>query len=745
MQRARFDELGSIQFELMCRELLELESGFASDDWRKLDFGASALSAAGVLVPGASTTLAGPTLVVVHWRHRDAVTSNVREAVEQARREWQPAHPHSYLVLTNARFAGEVTCVGPDELTRLVAASPQLRLRVPSLLGICELDELVAPDLRSRSRADVGAAADLARVFVATRAYANALATLERHSFVVLTGPPEMGKTAIARIIGLGLLTAGWELHECTDPAQLWTLYRADRKQVFVADDAFGSTEYRPDAAERWALELDRTLRALDDSHRLVWTSRPAPLKAALRRIHREHGVERFPAPAEVQVDASRLDAAEKALILFRHAKAAALEGAGIELVRSQGWRIVSHEHFTPERIRRFASGRLRGLAREAAEPAELDRIVSAELREPTAAMAASFRALAPDHRTVLVALLDTPPGPVPERELVAAVRRHSHTTLTRAPATLVDQLTDHFLRITEPAGVDWVHPSWRDLVIDELARDRAARREFLRQCSLEGVLLALSVAGGPAGERELPLLPEDADWDEVTERLAALVAELDGPLVTRLVGTITEARLAASEQRDELDALATYVLSLLARRWRREHTIVPVGLLSVWFALASELPERPDAPEIATTWIELVPTDVPDVDDAADLAQWDEWSALAELLGEHEPGALATFGFPERHGISIATFVAEARFAAAALRTSPRRELVVQILRRFASLAPGYSNGAASVATALNWPTATEVSTPPRRAISPELLQILDATPPESERALVERVLRDL
>ena len=33
-----------------------------------------------------------------------------------------------------------------------------------------------------------------------------------------------------------------------------------DRPQVFVADDAFGSTEYRPDAAERWARELGRML-----------------------------------------------------------------------------------------------------------------------------------------------------------------------------------------------------------------------------------------------------------------------------------------------------------------------------------------------------------------------------------------------------------------------------------------------------------------------------------------------------
>src|SRR5205814_5466082 len=141
--------------------------------------------------------------------------------------------------------------------------------------------------------------------------------------FAALTGPPEMGKTAIARMVGLALASGGWEVHECIRPDEFWARLARERAQVFIADDAFGSTEYRPEAAERWALELDRVLRATDERHWLVWTSRPAPLRAGLRRIHREHGVERFPQPAEVQVAASDLSVAEKALILFRHARAA--------------------------------------------------------------------------------------------------------------------------------------------------------------------------------------------------------------------------------------------------------------------------------------------------------------------------------------------------------------------------------------------------------------------------------------
>src|SRR5439155_7708898 len=133
--------------------------------------------------------------------------------------------------------------------------------------------------------------------------------------------------------------------------------------------------------------------------------------------------------------------------------------------------------------------------------------------REPTPAMVASFRALSEEHRTLLVALLDTPPGPVPLTLVTEAFRRHVVGGLRRHPPDIIDRLTDHFLRLVD-SRVSWVHPSWRDLVIEELRADREGRQRFLNACSLEGIRLAISTAGGTSGERSLPRLAEDLDWD---------------------------------------------------------------------------------------------------------------------------------------------------------------------------------------------------------------------------------------
>jgi hypothetical protein len=685
----RLDELGSLEFERLCAELLGL-------DERRL--------------------------LVVWARNRD----HVYDAV---------ARTHPAVLATNLPdvVVPDVKVLGPTELWGLFAASPRARLRAPSALGVADLDALIAPDVAARSTADIAAAAELARVFVPTRAYARALVVLEQHHFAVLTGPPEMGKTAIACMIGLAGLTNGWEMHECVRPDDLWSRFDRDRPQVFVADDAFGSTEYRPETAERWAVDLDRVLRAMDERHWLVWTSRPAPFRAGLRRIHREHGVERFPQPAEIGVDAAELDVTEKALILFRHAKRAALPERTVQLVKVQGWSIASHEYFTPERIRRFVGGRLRELG-------EYDKIraaVAREIREPTEAMASSYRALAPEQRAVLLALLDVAPGPVTERDLIAVVRRHWPSGLEHPVNEIVDRLADHFLRLVHPASVTWVHPSWRDLVIEELAADTGARGAFLHACGIFGIAVALSTAGGVTGERSLPLLVDDADWDTVAGRLASLVPELDSPGVTVLLAVLDEARRAAES---EGTALAADVLSQLAHSWNRRCDAVPVGVLSAWFDLAAELPEPPEPPSPAATWFDLVPTEPIDVVD--DAFAFDDWTALVQLLAERAPESLAAFGFPDKQRLAITQFVAQAA-SAADLEAEP----VARSLLRLAALGvePEFASKTAYGLRYVRDPDDLEMVE--LRPLSPELERILEAPLPSAgtERAQVERVLRDL
>jgi hypothetical protein len=456
-----FDQLGFLQFEQLCELLLELEGGVGAGAWvGEADWCRSVLSGTPLEPPLIGSVTPAPVLLQCAWV-RDGDWNHLLDAVRALahRRPEDFSAAASFVLLTNLDVpawcdravaqlipSGEmlVHVLGAGELGARVDARVELRRAMPSVLGLRDLDSLIDPEAAERSSFDLDAARQLATVFVPTQAYRRTLEVLAEHRFAVLTGPPEMGKTAIARMIGLAQMTGGWEAHECVAPDAVWRAFDAKRTQVFIADDAFGSTEYRPDAAERWAREMERILQALDDRHWLIWTSRPAPLRTGLGRLHRERGAERFPDPGEVLVDAGQLDAAEKTLIVFRHAKAADLPDATRAAIRASGPEIVSHRHFTPERIRRLVAA-MKALP---PGPVDLTRLVSTELASSTVAMAASFAALSVEHRDLLVAMLDTPPGPVTERDLTHALRRHHAGALPHPPAELVDRLTDHFLRV---------------------------------------------------------------------------------------------------------------------------------------------------------------------------------------------------------------------------------------------------------------------------------------------------------
>jgi hypothetical protein len=693
-QSLALDKLGWRQFQDLCVAVLELEAGVGAGAWAVEEDRGWHVRVETALPSAPPGPLPGPCHVQALWI---ADRPDQRRAHLLEAKLWDLRHrledwTGSVIVITN--YADDLSdrpiprrprwaLLGPEWLAQRIDDEPKLRLAMPSLLSLGDLQRWIPSDSRAPSTLDLEAAAALAQVFVPTAAYGRALSVLDAHRFTVLTGPPEMGKTSIARMIALALMTDGWEAYECTMPEQIFQAFAADRAQVFVADDAFGSTEYRPDAAERWAREMERLLRLMDDRHWLIWTSRPAPLRAGLDRVHRERGAERFPRPGEVLVDASRLSLDEKVLILLRHAKASVTQGVRARL-RGVGYVIVSHPHFTPERIRRLVSLDLSLLAWGDAK--DLEQMVQRQIRTPTDAMAASFNALSDEHQALLFALLDAPPGPVEERQIAHLARLHHPEGFSRAPMELVDRLTDHFLRVTDTLKVDWVHPSWRDVVIDRLRGHPAARAGFLACCTVDGLILAISTGGGPSGARSLALLLEDRDWDLATDQFVRVMR--DGSdrdvvaLLDALAGTVDHVSRFRPDDLNELRALAACALRAATRRCDRRAQPIELDLIGAWLRLAWRIPDQVGMPRCDRTWTELLPSDTIDLRLAGELDQAIAWLGLVELLGSHAPDQLCAYGFPEQHWQRVDVLISQARSLVAAPPPISNRDRLAQLLR---------------------------------------------------------------
>jgi hypothetical protein len=196
------------------------------------------------------------------------------------------------------------------------------------------------------------------------------------------------------------------------------------------------------------------------------------------------------------------------------------------------------------------------------------------------------------------------------------------------------------------------VHPSWRDLVIEHLAHDRDARAQFLSGCGAHGVLLALSSAGGARGERDLPLLVDDCDWDALTDRVYELAPELEPQELLAVLDAIRVAVVAVPGASLEATALARTVLARVAKLSDATQAPVPLPVLEAWLALASQLSTdsaRPMPPNLKRTWAELLPASAPSVDDRYGLERFADWLTFADLLREHDRDELRRFRFSDQ------------------------------------------------------------------------------------------------
>jgi hypothetical protein len=288
-------------------------------------------------------------------------------------------------------------------------------------------------------------------VFVPTSAYNKAWSILHKHYFAVLEGPPEMGKTSIAWMIALTQVANGWQAIVCDSPEDIFRHPSSSTSRVFIADDAFGRTEYDPTRGSKWETQLDRVFRRLDPKHWLIWTSRKHILERACRQMDLQGKASSFPNPAAILVKAGDLTEREKSLMLYRHAKAAALETEAKALVKEHAKALIRDHHFTPERIRRLVKDRLPSLAKDLAVGALTQDRVDSEIldaiRNPTERMRKAFRVLDPAYKWLLISLLET--GNLPKIEEVRSTyESHCPTNIQKPFQELVNDLTEAFVKI---------------------------------------------------------------------------------------------------------------------------------------------------------------------------------------------------------------------------------------------------------------------------------------------------------
>ncbi len=687
--RYRLDELGWYQFESLVLGLLKADLGLAIEAWSAPsgDKGRDAYFSGALPFPSRESS-EGPFLFQVKFSNASdrvasltsAVSAEVRAiAKRRARKGWRD--PRHYCLITNVSLTtgqreklttalaaaipgGAVHLLCGEDVCASLDRHPQLRRSFPQLLGLADLTSLISDVLqkehRERSEAAIRQAERYVSTFVPTTAYEKAWSALREHGFAVLCGPPEMGKTTIAWMVAVGQMSAGWEAHLCRHPADFFAAYSADSAQVFVADDAFGRTEYDPSLVSAWERELHLIFPKLDTRHWLIWTSRKHLLERAKQRMDLQSPATRFPDPAAVVVEARQLSEAERAQILYRHAKHHLADAQDRSIVRAHCVPVTRHPAFTPERIRNFVDWL------PTAGLADLDGgIVKGKIHEiienPTDRMRKAYASLHGAHKWVLVALLE-------ERYGAAARDNLRHRYDLQCPddvkedfSLVVDQLVDAFIfqtrsRNPTQCSYSWIHPSYRDLVIEELSSDDAIKKQFLSSTDLAGVTLAISGLGGSVGGRNVPLLHDLEDWRRFRARANELAVALDPEAASVMLDQLAESIETESRPpvRQELLATLATVCETLRTQWDAKGTVLRASVLSSYADASRWLERIPPLPNVSPSWTAHLDVCALQAARSAD-GEWFDPEALSSLvefveaLKKSEPRWLAKVGFPEK------------------------------------------------------------------------------------------------
>ncbi len=408
-------------------------------------------------------------------------------------------NPDNYILITDvpltaaaradlsriAKAAGlrrNFAAVDGNEVCEWLDLFPELRRTFPQLLGLADLNQIVHADIYNRSKAFFEQWAPKLALFVQTDAYVKARSVLSQHRFLVLDGPPEVGKSMIAAALAVLYASEGFQVYDVRSPDQLYTPLDRSVRQLFIADDAIGSIDLDPGRADAWTRDLPGVLRSLDKDHLLIWTARHYILEEALAASALGDVIDRFPGEHEVVVEVGDLSDLAKAEMLYNHAKHADLPALSREVIRDSAAVLVSHPNFTPERIRQLVDHvrNTRSSSKEVLK-AELSQF----LTNPGARWAKAYRALSQSEQTLLVSLLDLD-EPARTADLQPIYDRRTTQTDGRVLKfhDVIGRLKHSFITVARTyQGVETVnfkHPSLRDLLVREMRDNPGVRRRYI-------------------------------------------------------------------------------------------------------------------------------------------------------------------------------------------------------------------------------------------------------------------------
>jgi len=196
---------------------------------------------------------------------------------------------------------------------------------------------------------------------------------------------------------------------------------------------------------------------------------------------------------------------------------------------------------------------------------------------------------------------------------------------------------------------LNWMHPSYRDLLIDEIASNKPLRDTFLLTANLNDIGLALSTQGGENGKRTWPLVVDNDSKRIIEQRIRELIPELE---IYEQLGLFYILETSISEKDcDKNWVLVLLYQTLLSLRNQWQGVPTSLSLLKEFCKSSLMLKPLPQLPDFEPTWnyqIKLLEKVINEGFFSG--SEISDWVELISLLQNYEPRLLVQVFFPSEY-----------------------------------------------------------------------------------------------
>lgn len=406
----RLGNLSPPDFEDLCRDILQAETG-----QRFSAFGAGSDGG----VDGRHSK--GPKSTILQCKHyTNSTFSQLKSALTKEVPKIDLLKPSRYIFLTSQ----SLTPARSDELADVLAD----RLKHPEDIWGAEdieaalkrhpdiekshlklwmsstavLEKVLQSGLEAHTAATKAEILDELRVYVRNASFDAAFEKLEKHRVLVVSGPPGVGKTTLAKMLTYQYLNDDWQFCAIRSLDDGFAKLDEEKPTIFFFDDFLGQIELNRQALVQRDGQLARFVKRVRTSKnsRFILTTRAHIFEEA-RRLSDHMDESRFQL-SKYLLDVGQYTRSIKARILFNHLAASDLSSDHIEALLQGDWlkKIVDHPNYNPRLIAHVAAECPGDL-----EASDYPTFAYKVLENPALIWAKAYRSLSMRCQNLLVAL----------------------------------------------------------------------------------------------------------------------------------------------------------------------------------------------------------------------------------------------------------------------------------------------------------------------------------------------------